>query len=132
LALLQALIAGTQKHSPSATFTLGNATYTAATLIQELEHLASAITAATAAHVHAEDAIKAQREVQAKVGPLVRDYKRYLQVTLGTASTELADYGLRPIKARKPLGSDQRAIAKAKLKATRTARGTTSKKQKLL
>jgi hypothetical protein len=44
---------------------------------------------------------------------------------------QLADFGLQPPKARKPLTNEQRAAAVAKLRATRAARGTTSKKQKL-
>jgi hypothetical protein len=34
LALVQGLISGTQKHFPSGSFTLGNVTYTTATLVQ--------------------------------------------------------------------------------------------------
>jgi hypothetical protein len=65
------------------------------------------------------------------VGPVIRDYKRYLLASFGTAPQTLADFGMQPPKARKPLTSDQRAAAKAKVTATRAARGTTSKKQKL-
>jgi hypothetical protein len=131
LALLQALIAGTQKHTPNGTLTFGGATYTAAALIQEMQNLINAIAVTNAAHVQATDAVQAQTAVVAKVAPIIRGYKRYLQVTLGTANTQLADYGLQPLKARKPLGSDERVAAKAKAAATRKARGTTSKKQKL-
>jgi hypothetical protein len=131
LARLQALIAGTRKHSQASTYSLGGVTYTAATLTQEFESLANAITALNEAQVRAKDAVKAQKAMQAKVGPLMRDYKRLLQVTLGTAGTELADYGLQPLKGRKPLDSNQRVAARAKSTATREARGTTSKKQKL-
>jgi len=42
----------------------------------------------------------------------------------------LADYGLKPPKAKTPQTSEQKAKAAAKLRATRIARGTTSKKQK--
>jgi hypothetical protein len=38
---------------------------------------------------------------------------------------------LQAPKARQPLPTEKRAAATAKLRATRTARGTTSKKQKL-
>jgi hypothetical protein len=48
----------------------------------------------------------------------------------GAAQT-LADFGLEPPKAPKPRTAEQLAAVKAKAKATRLARGTTSKKQKL-
>ena len=37
LAHVQALIAGTQKHFPNGSFTLGNTTYTSASLVQVLQ-----------------------------------------------------------------------------------------------
>jgi hypothetical protein len=43
----------------------------------------------------------------------------------------LADFGLQPPKARAPLTSEQKTAATVKAIATRKARGTTSKKQKL-
>lgn len=129
-ALVQALIAGTQKHAPNGSFTLGSATYTAASLIQQFENLENAMTATNAAHVQAKDAVQAQKAVQATVGPLLVAYKRYLQVTLGTG-TQLADYGLQPLRARKPLTSQEQTVAHAKATATRAARGTKGKKQKL-
>jgi hypothetical protein len=131
LARVQALIAGTQKHFPNGSFTLGNTAYTTATLIQALKSLESAITTLNAAHASVSDAGTALRDVQSKVAPLMRDYRRFVLATFSTATQELADFGLQPPKARKPLDSQKRAIATAKAKATRTARGTTSKKQKL-
>ena len=61
----------------------------------------------------------------------MRDLRTFLRATFGTAATPLADFGLTPLKAPRPLDSEQRAAATAKLRATRLARGTTSKKQKL-
>src|SRR6202035_2367644 len=58
-------------------------------------------------------------------------YKRFVRATFTGATQTLADFGLEPPKARKPLTSEQRAAAAAKATATRKARGTTSKKQKL-
>jgi hypothetical protein len=131
LARVQALIAGTQKHFPSGSFTLGKTAYTTATLIQALKGLENAITILNAAHASVRDAGTALRDVQSKVAPLMRDYKRFVLATFSTAAQDLADFGLQPPKGRKPLDSQKRAAATAKAKATRTARGTTSKKQKL-
>ena len=131
LTRVQALIAGTQKHFPNESFTLGNTAYTTATLVQALESLAGALVALSAAHASVKDAGMALRGIEATVGPLVRDYKRFILAAFSTATQTLADFGLQPPKARKPLDSQQRAVATAKRRATRKARGTTSRKQKL-
>jgi pyruvate/2-oxoglutarate dehydrogenase complex dihydrolipoamide acyltransferase (E2) component len=131
LTRVQALIAGTEKYFPNGSFTLGNAAYTTATLVQALKSLENAIVALNAAHISVKDAGTALRDIETKVGPLMRDYKRFVFATFSTAAQQLADFGLPPPKARKPLDSQQRSVAAAKLRATRKARGTTSKKQKL-
>jgi hypothetical protein len=131
LTQVQALIAGTQKHFPNGSFTLGNAPYTAAALIQMYQNLGNALIALATAHVQLKEAGLTVKAGQAQVGPVIQDYKRFLLSSFSTAPQTLADFGLQPPKVRKPLTSDQRAVAKAKVTATRTARGTTSKKQKL-
>jgi hypothetical protein len=49
----------------------------------------------------------------------------------GDAADILALFGLEPRKAPAPRTGEENAAAAAKAKATRTARGTASKKQKL-
>jgi|HubBroStandDraft_1064217.scaffolds.fasta_scaffold52392_3 hypothetical protein len=131
LAHVQALIAGTSKHFPNGSFTVGNTAYTTASLVQALQGQADALTALAAAHASVKDAVIALRASDVKVGPLIRDYTSILRGTFSTATAQLADFGLQPPKARTPLTGDRRALAAAKQKATRIARGTTSKKQKL-
>ena len=131
MALVQALIAGTQKHFSNGTITFGNTAYTAATLVQMLEDLANALTALSAAHVRLKDAGLTLQGVGSKVNPVIRDYRRFVQATFSTAPQQLADFGLQAHKAPKPLTTEKRAAATAKMRATRKARGTTSKKQKL-
>jgi hypothetical protein len=65
------------------------------------------------------------------VDPVLLDYTRILIATYGTAVTTLADYGLKPRKARAPQTGEQITAAAAKRTATRKARGTTGKKKKL-
>jgi hypothetical protein len=130
-ARMQAFIAGTQKHFPNGSFTLGNTVLTADALIQLFTSLVSAITAVDAAHASAKDAVAALRGIEAKVVPVARDYRSFLLTTFGTAAQSLADFSLQPPKARTPLTAEQRAAAQAKAKATRIARGTTGKKKKL-
>ena len=128
---VQALMAGTEKHFPNGSFTLGNATYTTASLVQAFQALSDALTVLAAAHASTRDAGTAVREAGTKVIPLVRDYRNFLRATFSTANAQRADFGLAPPKARSPLSSEKRVAAAAKMRATRAARGTTSKKQKL-
>ncbi len=130
LARVQALIAGTQKHYPNGSFSLLNATYTTATLVQLFQSLADALTALAAAEAAAKDAVLAANAARTKVGPVVVAFVQQLRTTFGTATQTLADFGVQPTKARAPRTSAQNAAAAAKAAATRKARGTTSKKQK--
>jgi len=128
---VQALITGTEKHFPNGQFTLGNTAYTTATLVQTLQSLADAITALDTAHSAVKDGVAALRAMETKVDPVIRAYVTFLRATFSTATAQLGDFGLQALKARQPLPTEKRAAATAKLRATRTARGTTSKKQKL-
>jgi len=130
LALVQALMAGTLKHFPNGSFTLGNTAYTTATLVQVLQNLEQALVAVNAAQASVKDAMTALHSVEANVGPVIRDYKRFVLAAFSTATQQLVDFGLQAPKARTPLGTEKRAAATAKLRATRAARGTTSRKQK--
>jgi hypothetical protein len=76
--------------------TFGNATYSAESLVQTLQGLADAMTARDAAQVKAKDANLSVHDATAKVGPVLRAYRRYLAVTYGNATETLADYGLAP------------------------------------
>jgi hypothetical protein len=131
LALVQALIAGTQKHIPSGSFTLGGTTYTAASLVPILQGLANAITAVNAVQASAKDTVAAMQGTEATVGPIIQAYKRFVQVTFSNATQTLTDFGVAPHKVPAPRTIEQKAATKAKAEATRLARGTTSKKQKL-
>jgi hypothetical protein len=131
LALLQALIAGTQKHLASGSFSLVGTSYTAASLVPILQGLANAITAVNAAQANAKDTVAAMHGIEATVVPLIGAYQRFIHASFASVTQTLADFGLTPPKARAPLTVEQKAAAKAKAEATRLARGTTSKKQKL-
>jgi hypothetical protein len=131
LAHVQAIIAGTTKHFPNGSFTIGSTTYTSASLIQVLQGLETAMQARNAAETGAKDALTAEQATQAQVGPILRAYQRIVYASFAGATQTLADFGLAPPKARTPLTTQQLAARAAKAKATRLARGTTSKKQKL-
>jgi hypothetical protein len=131
LAHVLALIAGTAKHFPNGSFTIGGTTYTAASLTQVLQVLANAMSARDAAQAGAKDALAAERAAQTQIGPTILAYKRLVLAAFANSAQTLADFGLTPPKARAPLTTEQRAARKAKAAATRIARGTTSRKQKL-
>jgi hypothetical protein len=131
LAQLQMLVSGLQKQFPNGNFTLGNTAFTTATLVVALKSLIEAIDAVTTAQASAKVAVAALRATKAQVGPIVLALRRNLLATFGNAADILALFGLEPRKAPAPLTVEEKAAAKAKAEATRKARGTTSKKQKL-
>jgi hypothetical protein len=131
LAVVQALIAGTQKQPPSGEITLGNVAYTALSLVQLLESLGAAMTAQAATEATAKDAVLATRAAETKVRPVVTAYKKYLQTTYGNATQTLAVYGLAPAKTPKPLTVEAKSAKVAAGLATRKARGTVGPKKRL-
>jgi hypothetical protein len=131
LAQVLALIAGTEKHFPTGQFTIGNTVYTSASLTQVLQGLANAMSALAAAQAAAKDALAAEEAAIAAVGPIVQAYRRIVVAAFANMAQTLGDFGVPAPKARTPLTTEQQAVAVAKAKATRTARGTTSRKQKL-
>ena len=61
----------------------------------------------------------------------MKAYKRFILATFGDDPEILADFGLEPPKVPKPLSGEERVAATTKADATRKARGTAGKKQKL-
>jgi hypothetical protein len=131
LAHVQAIVAGTMKHFPNGSFTIGSTTYTAASLVQVFQGLVNAMSARDAAQTRAKDALAAEHAMQKQVGPILQAHKRLVLVAFANEAQTLADFGITPPKARTPLTAERQAARAAKAKATRTARGTTSKKKKL-
>ena len=131
LAAVQALIAGTLKHFPSGSFTLGNTSYTTASLVTLLQSVANALTSLNGAQLAAKHALTTLQGILAQADPVIQIYVRFLQATFDNTVPILADFGLEPPKEPAPKTSEEKAAAAAKAVATREARGTTSKKQKL-
>ena len=127
---IRGLIAGTQKHPPTGSLTVGGGTFTATTLVQLLQSLADALGAVDSAKASWKDALKNAADVKAKVGPVVQAYRSWVVATYGNAPSMLADYDVTPRKVPAPLTAEQKVAKAAKAKATRTARNTLGKKQK--
>ena len=130
LASLQALIAGTQKHTPNGTFLLANVTYTTAQLVQIMQTMINLLTARTAAAASAKAAVLAVRNAEAEYNSLLATYRAYLRMTYGKAAETLADYDLAPTKTRKPLDAKAMMAKAEQNSATRVARGTVGPKKK--
>ena len=130
LAALQALISGLQKQLPSAEFTLENAPFSTAMLVTLLQSVIDAIVALGAAEAASKAAVANARKVVTNAGPVIQSLRRTLIAMFGTAPQTLALFGLMPPKAKAPRTSAEKAVAAAKARATRVARGTASKKAK--
>ena len=92
------------------------------------------LAALRSAVVSAQATVKEKLAAEAAQAPALHDlliaFVAFVRATFSSASV-LADFGLVPEKARTPLTVEQKAAAKAKRDATRKARGTMGKKQKL-
>ena len=131
LTFLQNLIDGIGKHLSSATsITLAGTPYPPAAIEKLLQELIDAINAGVAARTAARDAVRAEREKARALDPLIQALKSYLLGVYSDAGT-LADFGLAPRKPRRVLTQSDGAASVEKRRATRDARHTLGKRQKL-
>jgi hypothetical protein len=130
LAQLQGLIVGLQKQLPSGSFTLVSTVYTTAALVTALQGTITTLMAVTAAHAALKVTLAAWDAEEAKMGPVVLALRRILQSMYANAPDTLAVYGMEPRKVPAPRTAAEKAATAAKARATRVARGTTSKKAK--
>ncbi len=130
LAALQALLDGLQQQHPGGSFTLQSTTYSTASLVALLTGVIAAIQALNALQLQTKAAVTTARDALAQAGPTIAALRRTLVAMYGNAPQTLALYGLAPPKERAPLTVEQKALAAARVRSTRKARGTTSKKQK--
>jgi hypothetical protein len=130
LAALDALIRGLQKQFPGASFTLESHSFTTSELELLIQGVIDALNAVPAAEVASRAAVANVRDRVAKARPILGALKRNLLSMFGNAPQTLALFGLKPLKAKAPRTSEQKALAAARARATRAARGTASKKKK--
>ncbi len=110
--------------------TLAGHSYAAADLVKLFQSRIDLVDAAAAAHAKWLDAVKADRDQIAQTAVVVRAFKDLLRSMFPTQTETLADFGLTPRKVTKK-SVDTKAQAVAQSKATRQARGTKGKVQKL-
>ena len=126
------LVAGTKKHfSTVSSLAFGNGSFTPAQIEAFLQTLIDLRTAVE----QAQSVAKAKIVAEAAQAPALRSqmaaYVAYVKATFGASPDVLADFGLKPKKARAPLTIAQLTAAAAKRAATRAARHTMGPKKKL-
>jgi type I site-specific restriction endonuclease len=130
-ALAQQLLAGLQKHLANVTsLTVASADYTPAQIVTALQTLMTLRAAVQAAQAAAKAKVTAENAQAPALRAIMMALVAYVKLTFSESPDVLADFGLKPKKAPTPLTAAQKAVASAKRKATRAARGITTKKAK--
>jgi hypothetical protein len=133
IAQFQQVIAGIQKHLPSATnVPLLGATYTSAQLTALFQAVITALNAAIAAKSAYADAVLAEDAKMEQALPIYREFVGYIRNVYGQQVGVLGDFGATPTKAHKTPLVAVKAAANQKRQATREARHTMGKDQKKL
>jgi hypothetical protein len=129
--LAKQLVAGAVKHfSTVSSLTIGNGTFTPAQIEASLQTLIDLRTAVDDAKTVAKAKIVAEAAQAPSLRSQMAAFVAYVKATFGNSPDVLADFGLKPKKARTPLTVDQQAAAAKKRAATRAARHTMGSKQK--
>jgi hypothetical protein len=128
------LVAGARKHFTNGGQVLGIAgalaNVTVDQAVAELQELGEYRAAAAAAQATARDRVQAEREAMPRLVAFMNAFETLVRVTFGADTTALADFGLQPRKRATPKTATEKAVAAAKRKATREARGTKGPKAK--
>jgi hypothetical protein len=129
--LAEQLVAGTRKHfSNAGSLMFGGGTYTPAQVEAFLQTIVDLRTAVDKAKADTKAKIEAEKAQTPSLRGRMAAYVTYVRATFGNAADILADFGLKPKKARTPPTTEKRAEAIAKTKATRTVRHTMGPKAK--
>jgi hypothetical protein len=123
--------AGVLKDLPAKSpLTIDGTPMTQAQIDAQVKSYLATIQAADAAKQQYQTALVARRNIQVEARNFYLQLKKAIVAYFGAQSAQLADFGLKPAKAKTAKTSAQKVVAAAKAKITRAARGTTSKKQK--
>jgi hypothetical protein len=126
----QKMIDGFNKHAQTVpSLIIAGTSLKAADIITVLQTRLSTANAAQSTRGTWQNAVKADKDERAKTKTFVDGVRQTLLVALSGSLDALADFGLSPRKVR-VITPEKKAIAAAKAKATRKARGTMGKVQK--
>jgi hypothetical protein len=126
----RALVAGIPLHCPNAIFTVAGQTFTAPQAVTFIQSVLNAVATTATTKGAWKDAIQAEEKIVAQDGTTVKEIRSNIGMMFSNAQNTLTDFEIAPRKIPAPLSAAKRAAATAKARATRLARGTTSKKQK--
>jgi hypothetical protein len=120
----QQLVVGAQKHFPNGAqeLSFGGATRTVTALTQLLRSIVDLREAVIAAQATSRARIDAENAQLPALLAVSDEFVAFLRSTFAKQPEALADFGLAPRKARRPLTTEQQAAATAKRRATRDAR----------
>jgi hypothetical protein len=126
------LIAGAKKHFPNGSqeITFQGASTTIDAVTTQLQAFVSNRAAVVAAQATAKTNLAAEKTQMPALDAIVSAFTAFVKVAFRSKVDALADFGIKPPKARTPMTAEQKAVAAAKRKATRAARGTTGPKAK--
>jgi hypothetical protein len=128
---LNAMIKGLQAaFGAKAPFTLAGRAYKRDDIVQILQSLLDAIEAVRIAEAQLKGARTVRANVAKRVQPIERALERFLRAVYGADSAKLLTFGVKPERPRK-VTIQTKADAVEKGRATRKARGTMGKKQRL-
>ena len=123
-AFAEQLAAGAQKHLANAgQLTFAGGTFTPQQVVDRLNSVATLRADADAAKATAKAKVSAEKTQLPALREFMLAFVALVKVLFGASPDVLADFGIQPKKARKPLTPEQKAAAKAKRAATRKARG---------
>ena len=108
---------------------IAGTSYKATDIASVLQARVSTATAVQSSRALWQNAVKADTDERAKTKPIIDGVRQALLVALAGSIDGLADFGLTPRKVR-VVTPEKKAIAAAKAKATREARGTKGSVQK--
>lgn len=128
------LVAGTRKRLVNGaqvlTFAGGFANVTVDQAVAELQTLIDNRAAVVTARATARDKVKTEHDALPALVAFMNAYEGMVRFMFGNDTNALADFGLTPRKVPVPKTATEKAVAAAKAKATREARGTKGPKAK--
>jgi hypothetical protein len=129
---VMALITGMGKRFPNGSQQLafGGTTRTVTALTLLLQSFVDLRQAVIVAQAAAKTKVAAERGQAPGLLLVIEELVAFIKVTFGNQPDVLSDFGLAPRKVPAPLTAEQKAVAAAKRKATRKARGTMGPKAK--
>jgi hypothetical protein len=126
------VIAGARKNFPngSQVITLDGTSTTIDAVVNEFQAFITKRAAIVAAQTAARNMVAAEDTGTAALNALFEAFVAFVRQTFGASSTVLADFAIPVRKTPVAQTAEQKAVAAAKRKATREARGTTGPKAK--